>query len=218
MFSPSKAYLNLPDPATDILGWVQTVDRIAKRRFDPSLPLEPDHGHRSHLSDEIFEQALTEDAIREIVDARRFACNAQLEISVRVTQLFTEQDLEERWTTKSQSERKSLFLDAFKTLATDPMMRFTRLSGGELFNCPELCLDTLERDNGTGFLELLKTFMLDNNQVLPKHPFVLQNVMFDRIIGYTNTGTLSKVKEGMLNLRRLSRTSHISITSSVQTF
>jgi hypothetical protein len=171
---------NLPDSQTDTKKWLAATGKLCKRRFDPSQPLPPDF-HRGQ-TDALFAGTLYNDVLQEIVGTRRLACASQLQLSQNATRMFTEMDLEENWLALGETGQENYLLSAFKTHENGHVEGFA-IHGPEKLNCPELCRDELMKGGGRGYLDLLRVFLLDNNDEQPTQPFLLPNPRFDAIMG-----------------------------------
>jgi hypothetical protein len=150
---------------------------------------------------------MNEDVLQEIVGARRLACAAQLQLSQNATRIFTEMNFEEKWLALGENGQEKYLLSAFKTHEAGPGQGFT-MHGSEKLNCPEVCRDELVKGGGRGYLDLLKTFLLDNNDEQPTQPFLISNARFDAIIGWVDDENSPNIK-AWLSLRRLLRTRYI---------
>lgn len=201
---------DLPDAQTDTKKWLAVTDELCKRRFDPSQPLPYDH-HRGQ-TDAQFAGTMNEDVLQEIIGARRLTCSAQLQLSGTITRMFTELDFEEKWLALGEDGQEKYLLCAFKTHEYGPAEGFA-LHGPEKLNCPEVCRDELMKDGGSGYLDLLKMFLLDNNDEQPTQPFLIPNARFDAIIGWVDDENSPNLK-AWLGLRRLLRTRYIGKISS----
>jgi hypothetical protein len=197
--------VNLPSSQTDTKKWLATTDKLCKYRFDPSQPVPFDH-HRGQIDAQMAE-TMTEDVLQEIIGTRRLACATQLQLSQNATKLFTEIDFEAKWVALGEEGQERYLLSAFKTHEAGPAEGLA-IHGPEKLNCPEVCRDELLKDGGRGYLDLLKTFLLDNNDEPPTQPFLIPNARFDAIIGWVD-GEDSPNLKAWLSVRRLHRTRYI---------
>ena len=85
-------------------------------------------------------------------------------------------------------DQESYLLEAFKHQASLPDDFSRDVTFGKL-DCPELSRDALMQDSGRGIMNLLKLFLLDDNDEPPRKPFVLPNPRYDAIIGWTEGNT-----------------------------
>lgn len=76
-------------------------------------------------------------------------------------------------------------------------------------DCPELGRDVLLKDGGRGFLDLLKMFLLDNNDKPPTQPFIITNARFDAIIGWKSDNDNGLNLKAWHEMRRMMRTRYI---------
>lgn len=194
----------LPDVQTNTEAWWKETDRLTKSRFDPTKPLEFDFNRDQ--PDSFFASIFNEDALRETIDARRMICDTQFEISRVATDLLIG-DFADKWIALGKTRRTEIFLSAFRTQEANGAGALLN-SQTEKLSCPELLKEELEKDDGEGFLNLLKRFLLDNNDVFPPQPFVLENPMFDRLIGYKKNEK-TPARKGWLEFKRLLRTHYI---------
>ncbi|KAJ7618399.1 hypothetical protein FB45DRAFT_931555 [Roridomyces roridus] len=197
-----------PDVQTDPMGWMHATDLVAKRRFDTSLPLDPDPCRGGPES--FFEPLMNSDVLQEIVGFRRFACGFHYTMSKFIVELLTEKDFESRWLALGTDGQTKHFILAFKNLqekeSVGPMVH---VFDNPKLDAPELCLDELTRDSGRGFLDLMNVFLLPNNDGPPKQPFIFPNERFDAIIGWKSNDTAPN-RRSWLGLRRMMRTRYIS--------
>jgi hypothetical protein len=178
---------------------------MCKQRFDLSQPLPPDY-HRGQ-PDAQFAESMNEDVLQEIIGARRLTCASQLQLSQNATKMFTEMDFEEKWLALGEEGQEKYLLRAFKTHESGDGHGFS-IHVPEKMNCPEVCRDELVKNGGRGYLDLLKTFLLDNNDEPPTQPFLIPNARFDAIIGWVESKDSPNLK-AWLSLRRLLRTRYI---------
>lgn len=198
---------NLPNPQIDVKKWLEVTDTLCKQRFDPSRPLPPDLYRGQPES--VFAGSMTEDALQEIVGARRINCASHLRLSLNATKLFTEHDFEEKWLAFGEAGQERYLLNAFRKQEAGPSENLP-MCGPDKLNCPELCRDQLLKDGGKGFLDLMKAFLLDNNDQQPTKPFVLPSARFDAIIGWKDVEGKPN-KKVWLEMRRITRTSRIGM-------
>ncbi|KZP16908.1 hypothetical protein FIBSPDRAFT_894667 [Athelia psychrophila] len=194
----------LPNAQTHIKQWIAESDRICTGTFDPSKPL-PFDSCRGLPEDFFAAQLLDENVLQEIAGSRRFACITRNQLSWSATILFFEDSFEEKWLALSAREREKHLLSAFKQ--QEGHGADFSLNGQQKLICPELCWDKLVAGNGRGFLNLLMTLMLDNNDDPPTQPLVLEQPRFDAIIGWSEQCGLAQ--KAWLECRRVSRTQHI---------
>lgn len=202
---PWETNADLPDPQTDIKKWVKVTDDICARRFDPSQPL-PIDVHRGQPESK-FANDTNENVLQEMVGARRFACASQLRLSRNATRLFTEDEFEEKWIALGSEKQEKHILNAFKSQEAGPPDPLS-IHGPAKLNCPELRIDLLLKDDGKGFLDFLKMFLLENNDVPPTQPLVFPNQRFDDIIGWDDAQNKPTLK-AWLELRRVLRTNRL---------
>ncbi|KAJ6607916.1 hypothetical protein B0H10DRAFT_1816854 [Mycena sp. CBHHK59/15] len=195
----------LPNCQTHPLEWMRATDTVTKRRFDTSHPLEADSNRGQPES--FFKSLMNVDVLQEIVGARRLVCVAHLSLSRRIVELLTEGDFEKTWLELGAEGHRKHFIIAFQKLEehSDPMGMFNNTK----INTPELCYDEISRDGGRGFLELLKMFLLPNNEVAPTRPYVLPSARYDALIGWQENDTAEN-RKAWLGLRRIMRTRYIS--------
>lgn len=205
---PWNSLPNLPDSQSETSKWWAETDRLTKRRFDATKPLQPDH-HRDQ-PDSFFEGLFNEDVLRETVDARRTVCNNEYHLSILATEFLTEDDFEDKWIALGEKSQEEYILNALKKQQGGSGRMSLGVTGPEILNCPELCRDELMRDSGKGFVDLLKKFLRDNNDEVPTQPFILENEMFNRFIGWKKDEKFL-AKKGWLEMRRLMRTHNIGV-------
>lgn len=200
---------NLPNSVNDTQAWLFETDKICKARFDPRNPLPADP-HRDE-DDEKHAKFMTESVIQEFRDSERLACNMHLQLSQNATISLTRHDFETRWISLARAQKEDYILKAFKITEQEcgPDDGLPFFGHGKL-NCPELCLDELQKDDGRGFLHLLKGFLLDDNDVPPTRPYLVPNSRFDEIIGW-NTAQDKPNLKAWLSMRRLLRTRRIGM-------
>ncbi|KAJ7618393.1 hypothetical protein FB45DRAFT_840170 [Roridomyces roridus] len=199
----------LPDVQTHPMDWIRETDLITKRRNDPSLPLEPDRRGSRGQPESFFEFVLNPAALQETVALRRISCVDHYRFSCLLEVMLVEQDFESKWITLGSEEQTRHFIAAFQRLE-HPANFGGMGSMGLKMDIPELGLDELlgpSRD-GKGFFDLLKLFLLPNNQEPPKQPFVLQNAGFDALIGWKPDDTSVNRKTYHVQ-RRSERTRYI---------
>lgn len=197
----------LPNVQTHTKQWIAESDRICTDAFDPSKPLPMD-GFRGR-DEEFFAALLDDNVLQEMVGSRRIACITRNQLSWSATILFSEDSLEEKWLALSAKEREKHLLSAFRQQEANGA-DFS-LNGQQKLICPELCWDKLVEGNGRGFLDLLMTLMVDNNNDPPNQPLVLEQARFDEIIGWSEK--CGPGQKAWLDSRRVSRTQHISKSS-----
>jgi hypothetical protein len=197
----------IPDPQSDTNNWLTVTDNLCKIRFDPSQPLPPDY-HRA-MTESAFADSTNQNVLQEIVGARRLACTAHLQLSRTVTILFTEGDFENKWLALGKEQQERHLLNAFKIHESNPGESAFMYGLPEKLNCPELCRDFLLKDGGRGFLDLLKVFLLDNNDEPPTQPFIAPNARFDAIIGWKGDDDDRPNLKAWLSMRRMLRTRRI---------
>ncbi|KAJ7618397.1 hypothetical protein FB45DRAFT_1063069 [Roridomyces roridus] len=179
---------DLPDVQTRPLDWIRETDLRAKRRNDPSLPLDPDR-YRGQ-PDSHFQS--NPDILQEVGLARRIACFNHHQLSCALEIVLAE-GFESTWITLGAEEQTKHFINI-------------------KMDIPELCLDELlgpSRD-GMGFVRLLGLFLLANNQEPPKQPFIVQNDRFDALIGWKPHDPILNRKVFM-EYRRMERTRYIAV-------
>ncbi|KIY49368.1 hypothetical protein FISHEDRAFT_41380 [Fistulina hepatica ATCC 64428] len=197
-------YADLPDIERNPRGWVEATDAITKQRFDPMKPLPFDHDRGRDAQSFMY----YDEALRELAEARRMWCSRHLAFSRTLVWCLTEKDLEENWLGKTKEEQEQLIFKSFQKLEAQNTWPI-RLCGPDKINCPELCLDALlGAYSREGFLDVVKKFLLDNNDEPPKQPFIVVNERFDRIIGW-KPGDSAQMRKATLEGRRLHRTLYI---------
>lgn len=198
--------VSLPDCQTDTAAWLVGSDAITERRFNPARPLEYDF--QRGQDDAFFQSMINEDVLQEILNSRRMACVSQHNLSCEAVNLLTEEDFETKWLALGKEGQDQHLFKAYRELevhdSSDPL---GSLNPGKI-NCPEVSYAAVRREGGKGFLDLLKLFVLDNNDIVPTQPFILVNPRFDEIIGY-KTNDKAKNRKVFLEMRRLMRTHHI---------
>ncbi|KAJ7476989.1 hypothetical protein B0H11DRAFT_1306568 [Mycena galericulata] len=202
---PFSAGFDFPDCQTHPVDWIRATDIVVKRRFDPSLPLEPDPNRGAPES--FFKSLVNPDVLQEIVSARRVACVTHHRLSCRIVEMLTEQDFETTWLALGPDGQRKHFIVAFQKLEeqSEGMVMFDDAK----IDTPELCYDEISRDGGRGFLDLLKVFLLPNNEEPPKQPFVVPNERYDALIGWQPDDTAPN-RKAWLGLRRITRTRYIA--------
>ncbi|KAF9255810.1 hypothetical protein L218DRAFT_304670 [Marasmius fiardii PR-910] len=109
--------------------------------------------------------------------------DTQLKDSQKFLDLLTYHDFESAWVALGKEQQETLYLKAFQRDAeNNPLTGALTLPGK--VDAPELCRDTLNKDKGRGFIELMNLFVLPDNDKAPAQPFVLENKRFDKIIGF----------------------------------
>jgi len=196
---------NFPDCQTNTHAWFEESDKMTKRRFDPTLLLPSDLGRiKPPFFDDLFDQ----DCLREAIDGRRNACSNHFQLSQWVLSLLTEQDFENKWIELGKvGQEKHIFSACRGLFAQDTFCGFTFT---KKYDCPELLHDALMKDNGRGFLELLKEFLLNDHSAPPTRPFILAHPRFDKIIGWDENAKISDRKT-WLGIRRLMRTTTVGM-------
>ncbi|KAJ6544177.1 hypothetical protein B0H19DRAFT_1169839 [Mycena capillaripes] len=195
-----------PNCQTHPMEWIQATDIAAKRRFDPSLPLEPDSNRGA--PEAFFQSLMNPDVLQEMVSARRLGCVSHLALSVRIVEMLTEQGFEKTWLALGPDGQRKHFVVAFQKL-DENSDGVPSVFNNTKVDTPELCYDELSRDNGRGFLDLLNVFLLPNNDEMPKQPFVFPNERYDALIGWQPDDTAPN-RKAWLGLRRIMRTRYIS--------
>ncbi|KAJ6579531.1 hypothetical protein DFH09DRAFT_913207 [Mycena vulgaris] len=196
----------LPDCQTHPIDWIRATDALAKRRFDPSLPLEPDSNRGA--SEPFFKSLMNPDVLQEIVSARRLTCATHHDLSCRIVDMLTEDDFEAKWLALGPDAQRKHLIVGFQKLEEQADGQMPMFSNPKV-DAPELCSDELSRDGGRGFLDLLNMFLLPNNEEPPKQPFVLPSARFDALIGWEE-GDTAPNRKAWLGLRRIMRTRYIS--------
>ncbi|KAJ7174409.1 hypothetical protein C8R46DRAFT_1347583 [Mycena filopes] len=204
--APWLADSGLPNCQTDPMDWIHESDAAARRRFDPSLPLEPDRTRGQ--PEAFFESMMNPDVLQEIVSARRFACVSHQSLSIRIVNLLTECDFEKTWLALGSEGQLKHFIVGFQKLEEQSGVGMPMFSGTKV-DAPELCLDEISRDGGRGFLDLLNVFLLPNNDETPKQPFAIPNKRYDALIGWREDDTCPN-RKAWIGLRRITRTRYIS--------
>ncbi|KAJ7130804.1 hypothetical protein C8R43DRAFT_662875 [Mycena crocata] len=197
---------DLPNCQTHPMDWIHATDTVAKRRFDPSLPLEPDPNRGQ--SESFFQSLMNPDVLQEIVSARRLACVSHFRLSCRIVEMLTEQDFEATWLALGPEGQRKHFIVAFQKLEEHSDGMATVFNHTKI-DAPELCYDEISRDGGRGFLDLLNLFLLPNNEEPPKQPVVLPNERYDALIGWQPDDTAAN-RKAWIGLRRITRTRYIS--------
>ncbi|KAJ7499659.1 hypothetical protein FB451DRAFT_1073901 [Mycena latifolia] len=205
---PWSAGAGLPNCQTHPMEWIRATDIVAKRRFDPNLPLDPDFYRGAPES--FFQSLMNPDVLQEIVSARRLACVTHLSLSRRIVDMLTELDFEKRWLALGADGQRKHFIVAFQKLEehSDGIPGMGTFDNNKV-DSPELCYDEISRDGGRGFLDLLNVFLLPDNEEPPKQPFVLPNERYDALIGWIPNDTAPN-RKAWLGLRRITRTRYIS--------
>ncbi|KAJ7123154.1 hypothetical protein C8R44DRAFT_161851 [Mycena epipterygia] len=200
---------NLPNCQTHPMDWIRETDIVAKRRADPSLPLEPDSNRGAPES--FFKRLMNPDVLQEIVSARRLACVSHLGLSCRIVDMLTEHDFESIWLALGPDGQRKHFIVAFQKLEeqSDNMGMGMSMFNNMKIDTPELCYDEISRDGGRGFLDLLNVFLLPDHEEPPKQPFVIPNERYDALIGWQPEDTAAN-RKAWLGLRRVTRTRYIS--------
>lgn len=196
---------NLPDCQTHTSEWLRATDLITKRRYDPSLPLEPDITRGKPFS--FYDSLINEDVLQEIVGARRISSTSDLHLSRAIVDLLTEQNFEQKWLSLGTEGQEKILLEAFrKHEVNSGQGEFTMMPGK--IDCPELCYDNLTKNGGKGFVDLLQFFILENNDISPTQPIIVPNARFDALIGWVENDTV-KNRKIWLGSRRFMRSRYI---------
>ncbi|KAF9258448.1 hypothetical protein L218DRAFT_1080396 [Marasmius fiardii PR-910] len=171
-------YRNTPNLHEDPLGWWVATDKITQYNYDPRNPLPPHHAQAQ--PDELFRATLNEDALLEVISVRRLCAATQLKDSQKFLDLLTYHDSEWAWVALGKEQQETLYLKAFQRDAeNNPLTGALTLPGK--VDAPELCRDALNKDEGRGFIELMKLFVLPDNDKASAQPFVLENKRFNSI-------------------------------------
>lgn len=166
-----------------------------------------DH-HRGQV-ESFFLEAMNEDVLREFLDARRMTCDAHLGLSQQATILFTELDLEKNWLALGKEGQQKHIFKAFQSQEQHKNDAFpVDVFANPKLDCPELMRENLFKDGGKGFLDLLRMFLLNDNDEPPTQPYLLPNKRFDDTIGWTEN--ISDKRKAWLGMRRQMRTYQIS--------
>ncbi|KAF7331009.1 hypothetical protein MVEN_02441200 [Mycena venus] len=198
---------SFPNCQTRPAEWIRATDIVTKRRFDPSLPLEPDSNRGQPES--FFQTLMNPDVLQEIVSARRLACVSHHVLSMRIVHMLTENDFEKTWLDLGPEGQRKHFIVAFQKLEESQADGMGTVFTNLKVDIPELCYDEISRNGGRGFLDLLSVFLLPNNEEAPKQPFVVPNERFDALIGWQPDDTAPN-RKAWLGLRRVTRTRYIS--------
>ncbi|KZP32375.1 hypothetical protein FIBSPDRAFT_695448, partial [Athelia psychrophila] len=202
---------DLPDVRTHTKQWIAETDKICKDRFNPLKPLPFDHDRGQ--TEDYFLGNLNENVVQEIVQTRRFACSTRHRLSENATRLFSKHDFDEAWPALGDREREKHLLAAVKEQEGQRNSADFQLRGPTKLDCPELYWEELVKDKGRGFLNLLMSLMLDNNDDPPKQPLVLEQPRFDEIIGWSDQA--GPGQRACLDFRRVIRTRHIETYCSL---
>ncbi|RDB15627.1 hypothetical protein Hypma_004013 [Hypsizygus marmoreus] len=197
----------IPDCQIDTAAWVEATDKLTKRRFDPTLPLLGDL-HRDQ-PDSSYDSFINHDVLQEMVDARRVACLRQHSLSRLAVDLFTDRDFEAKWVALGKAGREKHIFAAYRALEANggPVIMESFYPGK--VNCPELIYENLTKNEGRGYIDLLKLYLLDDINVAPTQPFIPPNEMFDKLIGWKEDDKC-KNRKAYLGMRRLMRGYHIA--------
>lgn len=203
---------NFPNCQTHPMDWIRETDIAAKRRADPSHPLEPDSNRGAPES--FFKSLMNPDVLQEIVSARRLACVSHLGLSCRIVDMLTEHDFESTWLALGPDGQRKHFITAFQKLEeqSDSMAMGISMFTNTKIDTPELCYDEISRDGGRGFLDLLNVFLLPDHEEPPKQPFVIPNERYDALIGWQPEDRAAN-RKAWLGLRRVTRTRYICTCS-----
>jgi hypothetical protein len=106
----------------------------------------------------------------------RNLCSAQRNLTVLAYQRFTVDDLEGKWSSLDTSGRQLHLLQGMIRACRRPIEEDERL------HCDEVTLPYLQKGNGRGFLDLLRSVMIDDTTSIPTEPKFLPNARFDRMI------------------------------------
>ncbi|KAJ7755217.1 hypothetical protein B0H16DRAFT_1315834 [Mycena metata] len=213
--APWLAHDVLPNCQTHPMDWIRETDAVARRRFNPSLPLELDATGSRGQPESFFKSMVNSDVLEEIINARRLTCIGHRALSMRIVHLLTERDFEKTWLALGAEGQLKHFIVAFQKLEEQADIGMAMFNDPKV-DTPELCLDEISRDGGRGFLDLLNVFLLPNNDEPPKQPFVLPNERYDALIGW-KSGDTAPNRKAWLGLKRIMRTRYIS-TSTLAAF
>lgn len=143
-----------------------------------------------------------------MVGAGRFACASQLGLSRSVTRLVTEEEFEEKWIALRSEQQEKYLFNAFKSQAAG-LLDALSIHGPVRLNCL-LRMDILMKDDERVFIDLLKIFLLENNDVPLTQPLATSNKRLDDIIGWDEAHHNNN-KPTWLGLRQVPRTNRIVV-------
>jgi hypothetical protein len=106
----------------------------------------------------------------------RNLCSLQRNLTVLAYQRFTVDDLEDKWLTLGMLGRQDHLLQGMVRACRIPIQEDERL------HCEEVTLPYLQKENGRGFLDLLRSFMIPDTTTVPIEPKFLPNTRFDQML------------------------------------
>ena len=142
-----------PDPEVDVQAWEQSWERLFTVFYDPAfLARDITQLFPGDLLDGYsrFARPRTahETAVREL-------CRFQMDIFPKIAIAFAGFDLEQKWNSLSQSKREELVLEGVRRTAVISLYSAGRLT------CPDSTRARLTSSGGTGFIAMLKSFLLE---------------------------------------------------------
>ena len=197
---------DIPSSQSHTREWIAITDKIAADRANPAKPL-PYDPHRDKPNS-YFKTMMNENVLLELQGFRRMLCSSQQNLSNLFTNILVSGNFEDRWAKAGPKRREAVVIEAFQLQESHNHFSLNT-SGPEKTNCPELSWEILTK-MPSGFLDLMKLLLLDNNDINLTEPLILENERFNRMIGWVSDLTDSPDKRAWLEMRRMTRTYYIS--------
>jgi hypothetical protein len=165
MFAQKKGF---PDMEKDTVGWDKAWQHQIERFSTFVYSVDAAQMLDSFPSED-GDIALHRSAIRNL-------CSLQRNLTVLAYQRFTVDDLEEKWLALGTSARQNHLLQGMVRACRRPIDQDERL------HCEEVTLPYLQKGNGRGFLDLIRSFMIPDTTTIPTEPKFLPNERFDQML------------------------------------
>ncbi|KAJ7193426.1 hypothetical protein GGX14DRAFT_478131 [Mycena pura] len=135
----------------------------------------------------IPEDHITDKSAMHLQEIKRYICALQRKLTCKAAKSFAEDDFEAKWVACSALEREELILEGLvRTCEIAPEYEDQRRWA------PELVLDRLNHASGRGYIDLLKTLLLQNPDNLVEFNSV-PNLVYDQITAIGDNPSLGVV-------------------------
>lgn len=153
------------------------MDRISKEQFDPSKPHTPHI--LSRMPPSAYAEIVTEAYLTEYLAIKRRLTTDLMETSENIIVAFTEEDFENKWLGLGVKGQRKYLLEGYKNYGFP-----TDIDSDSPSFHYEIRYSEMIRDDGRGFLDLLRRCILPNPHVPPEDPIILKNERYDEILGW----------------------------------
>jgi hypothetical protein len=175
----------LPDFSVDRVQWNAGFERIME------VTGWADFFRDTARSLSVPDEQAARDELYDMQNRQRDLCVFQKRLTVQAARWFAQDDLESKWLGSGTSVRQEHLLEGIvQTCSLD-----CRTREHHRVMCDEVMLPYLLKDNGQGFLRLLRSVMIEGSSSVPSSPVFLPNSRFERMMGQGHSQLSEKEKD-----------------------